>query len=156
MKHTLSISCVLAALWLGNSGFYNPMMLTLGLLSVVFVVWLCHHMKIIDQESQPAHLLRELPAYYAWLVVQLIRSNLDVVVHIWRGKNAISPCMELVPVPQQTDLGKVIYANSITLTPGTVAIDLSDNHVLVHALSAQGMAELKDGEMARRVNKLED
>ena len=155
MKHTLILFAILVALWLGNSGFYTPLSLTLGLLSVAFVVWLCRRMDIIDHESQPAHLLRRLPSYYAWLGLQLVRSNLDVVVCICRGNSAISPCMATLPVTQRTGLGKVIYANSITLTPGTVAMDLGQGHVMVHALTAAGMDALKSGEMARRVNQLE-
>jgi multicomponent Na+:H+ antiporter subunit E len=155
MKHAFILFGILIALWLGNSGLYTPLSLTLGLLSVIAVVWLCRRMDIIDHESQPAHLLRRLPAYYAWLGVQLVRSNLDVVVCICRGNSAISPCVATLPVTQRTGIGKVIYANSITLTPGTVALDLGQGHVMVHALTAEGMDALKSGEMARRVNRLE-
>ncbi|WP_416306619.1 Na+/H+ antiporter subunit E [Neptunicella sp. SCSIO 80796] len=154
-KHIISLFFVLAVLWLCNSGIYTPLLLTLGLLSVFFVIWLSLRMGIIDDESQPLHLSRKLPAYYFWLAKQIIRSNIDVVVHVWRGNQSISPCVATIPIGQQSEIGKVIYANSITLTPGTVAMNIQPDSVLIHSLTADSMQELRQGEMARQVNRLE-
>ena len=56
---------------------------------------------------------------------------------------------------QKSDLGLVIYANSITLTPGTVSVDVEPGEILVHALSRDAARELEIGEMDRRVSKVE-
>ena len=82
-------------------------------------------------------------------------ANWDVVQRIWRGQTAIDPQVVRLPVSQRTELGRVIYANSITLTPGTVSIDLDDESVLVHALSREGIEGLETGEMDRRVSAVE-
>lgn len=153
--HVISLFLVLAALWLGNSGLYNGLLLTLGLLSVWFSIWLSLRMGIIDDESQPLHLSGKLPGYYLWLAKKVIQSNIEVLVLIWRGPAAISPCVATLPCDQQTEISKVIYANSITLTPGTVAMDLGEDTVLVHSLTTAGIEELQQGEMAARVNRLE-
>jgi len=50
----------------------------------------------------------------------------------------------------------VIYANSITLTPGTVTLDLEEGHVTVHALTREGAQALASGEMDGRVTALEE
>lgn len=156
MKYTVSVFCLLALFWLGNSGHYSPILLGLGALSVIFVVWVSHRTNVIDHESQPLHFLgRKLPGYYCWLVVKVIQSNLDVVSRVWRGNSAISPVEAILPMNLETPMGKVIYANSITLTPGTVAMDLGDDTVLVHALTESGVEELRGGEMLRRVSSLE-
>jgi multicomponent Na+:H+ antiporter subunit E len=71
------------------------------------------------------------------------------------GFREIAPVMARIPAPQRTRLGQVVYADSITLTPGTVSIELGDDEILVHALSPDGLADLQGGEMARRVMLLE-
>lgn len=156
MKHTISISLVLAGFWLINSGHYSPLLLALGMLSVAFVVYLTHRMDVIDHESQPLHLSgQKLPAYYLWLTGKIIASNITVVKLIWQVRPSISPCARWITLSQRSEVGKVIYANSITLTPGTVAMDLHDDKVFVHALTRDGMTELADGQMDRRVTALE-
>ncbi|MDN4501601.1 Na+/H+ antiporter subunit E [Alteromonadaceae bacterium BrNp21-10] len=154
-KHTISLFFLLAILWLFNSGLYTPLLLALGLVSVFFVIWLSLRMGIIDDESQPLHLSRKLPAYYWWLAKKIVQSNIDVVVHVWRGNSSISPCVATLPIGQQSEIGKVIYANSITLTPGTVAMNMESDSVLIHSLTAHNMEELRQGEMAQQVNRLE-
>jgi len=78
-----------------------------------------------------------------------------VTRRVLHPKLPISPTLERISVSQRTDLGRVIYANSITLTPGTISIELDEDTVLVHAISAAGMADLKGAEMSRRVCALE-
>jgi multicomponent Na+:H+ antiporter subunit E len=154
-KHTMSLFCILAVLWLFNSGIYTPLLLILGVVSICFVIWLSLRMDIIDDESQPLQLSRKLPTYYYWLIKKIIQSNIDVVVLVWRGNGAISPCVANLPIGQQSEITKVIYANSITLTPGTVAMNIEDNSVLIHSLTTHSMEELRQGDMARQVNRLE-
>ncbi|MEX0618318.1 MAG: Na+/H+ antiporter subunit E [Pseudohongiellaceae bacterium] len=155
MKHNISIFLVLVILWLLNSWHFTAVIFALGLLSIVLAVYVSHRMDVVDDESQPFHLSQRLPAYYYWLIKQIVRSNIDVVIHVWRGNRSISPCMETLDMSQETDMGRVIYANSLTLTPGTVAVDLTNEQVMVHALTCHGMDSLRGGEMDRRVRKLE-
>ena len=122
---------------------------------MVFAVWVSHRMDVVDHESQPLHLSGHISFFYCWLVGKIILSNIDVVKRIWLGNKSISPCVARLPLSQKTDMGKVIYANSITLTPGTVSMDIEGATVLVHALTAESIAELKGDEMNRRVSDLE-
>ena len=110
----------------------------------------------VDHESQPLHLTLKIPGYYAWLIKEIVLSNLLVVKHIWLGNNSISPVFSTITASQKTDIGKVIYANSITLTPGTVTVNLEDDKFLVHALLQESIKDLETGEMDRRVTQLED
>ena len=81
--------------------------------------------------------------------------NLDVVRRVVSPKLPISPTVIRVHAHQRSDLAKVIFANSITLTPGTVTLAVGDEHVEVHALSREAAQALREGEMDRRVCSLE-
>ncbi len=156
MRNTISLSVTLVLFWLANSGHYNTLLLILGALSVIFVVFIAYRMDVIDHESQPLlHLTAKLPAYYVWLFKEIVISNIKVVKHVWMGKNTIKPALKTIKSSQATDMGKVIFANSITLTPGTVAIDLVGNDILVHALMEEDIEALAAGEMNQRVTRVE-
>lgn len=154
-KHVIGLFITLAALWLLNSGIYNGLLLSLGFVSVCFAVWMAARMGIIDRESQPLHISGKLPGYYLWLVKKIIQSNIDVVIRIWRGSSSISPCTARLPCKLDCEVNRVIYANSITLTPGTVTMDLKEDSVFVHSLTTAGIEELQQGEMMSRVDRLD-
>jgi multicomponent Na+:H+ antiporter subunit E len=153
--HALSLTASLMLFWMLISGDFGLLNLALGLTSALLVVAIAHRMDVIDQESQPYQLSTRLPAYLAWLARRVIKSNLDVTRAIWMPGNSISPTMVRLRLSQQTALGKVIYANSITLTPGTVTLGIEDDEILVHALTRTDAALLETGEMDRRVRELE-
>ncbi|MES0327028.1 MAG: Na+/H+ antiporter subunit E [Gammaproteobacteria bacterium] len=156
MRHTIDLSLLLAIFWLLNSGHHTLLMVSLGALSIAFVLYIAHRMDVIDHESQPLHLTLKFPGFYAWLTKEIILANIMVVKHIWLGNKTISPTMTTIKANQKTDMGKVIYANSITLTPGTVAVALEGDQIRVHALLSESIEELEAGEMDRRVTELEN
>ncbi len=156
MKHSISLSLTLGAFWLLNSGYNTPLILSLGVVSVAFVIYLSRRMDVVDHESQPVQLTTSLPGYYVWLVKEIILANISVVKHVWLGNHTISPTLATLKASQITDMGRVIYATSITLTPGTVAVDLAGDQIVVHALLRENIEALAAGEMDRRVKLLED
>ena len=155
MRHAFALSILLSAFWLVNSGHYTPLLLTFMLASVASIVALSHYMDMVDGEAQPLNITFTLPIYLLWLAKEVVLANVVVAKCVWRGKKAISPRTMIVTASQKSDLGIVIYANSITLTPGTVSIDLEDNKILVHALNEESAAGLLTGEMDRRACKVE-
>lgn len=155
MLHVLALSAMLSGFWLVNSGHYTPLFLFFMVVSVLFVVILCHIMDVVDGESQPLNLTFTIPLYYLWLIKEVVVSNIAVARIVWQGVDAISPNVVTVTAHQKTDLGKVIYANSITLTPGTVSIDLQGDQITVHALTRETAANLLEGEMDRRICRVE-
>ena len=156
MRHTVSLFLTLAAFWLLNSGHYTLLIMSLGLISIALVLYIAHRMDVVDHESQPLSRTLKMPGYHLWLSKEIILSNISVVKHIWLGNETISPVLTTIKASQKTDLGKVIYANSITLTPGTVAVDLVGDQITVHALLRENIEVLQAGEMDRRVSRLED
>lgn len=153
--HALSMTASLMLFWLMISGDFSLLNLTLGIASAVLVVAISRRMDVVDQESQPFHLTPRLPMYWAWLTPQVIKSNLAVTRRIWSPGKSISPEMVRLRISQETALGKVIYANSITLTPGTVTLSIEGDEILVHALAHEDSLPLEEGEMDRRVRDLE-
>jgi len=155
-RYTVSLIVVLTLIWIGNSGFYNALLLSLGAVSVLFVVLVAHRLDIIDEESQPLNISRRILGYWLWLLKEIVHSNIHVIKRIWLGPKSISPVVMQLQMSQKTDMGKTIYGNSVTLTPGTVTLDIEDGVMTVYALTYDSIEYLQGGEMDRRVKRLED
>ncbi|MHC4134628.1 MAG: Na+/H+ antiporter subunit E [Planctomycetota bacterium] len=156
MKHLAALSFALFAVWLLWSGYLqNAFLVVLGALSCIFVVILALRMKLVDAEGAPVEIAWRLLRYAPWLVWQVFLANLHVARRILDPKLPIHPSVIRVKPGQRCDLGRVIYANSITLTPGTVSIDIDENEITVHALTRETASDLETGEMDRRVTWLE-
>ena len=156
IRYIVSLIVVLSLIWLGNSGFFNGLLLSLGAVSVIFVVFMSNRLGIIDEESQPLHVSRRIVVYWLWLLKTLVKSNITVIKRIWKGPSSINPVVARIPISQKTEMGQAIYANSITLTPGTTTLDVEDDTMIVYALSDNAIRYLMTGDMDRRVSRLED
>jgi multicomponent Na+:H+ antiporter subunit E len=146
---------VLFATWLLLSGHFTPLLITFGLISSFLVVVISLRMDVIDQEGHPIHLSWRALFYWPWLIWRILLANLDVVRRILSPSLPISPCVIILQAGQKSELGKVIYANSITLTPGTVTMDLDHGQMIIHALSREAATDLAGGAMDRMVTKME-
>lgn len=149
---TFKYGVLLFVFWLLLSGHFAPLLLGLGLASILFTVFLTKRMNVIDHESYPFHLSTQLPTFLVYIMREIVVANIDVIKRImsWNS-HSISPQLIELPLPQKTDLGRVIYANSITLTPGTVSVELENDRVIVHALTKQGADALAAGHMAKAI-----
>lgn len=155
MLRHVSLGLFLAVIWLLFSGHFDPLLLSLGLFSVVLVVLIAWRMDVVDHEGHPVHLTPAAITYFPWLLWEMIKANFDVARRILSREMPISPvCFELES-SQKTAVGQVAYANSITLTPGTVTIDIQGSRFTVHALARETMHDLQSGRMDRRVTRME-
>lgn len=155
MVHAVTLGLVLFASWLLMSGIFEPLILILGVISCGVVVVIAMRMDVIDHEAVPVHLSFRILLYWPWLFWEILKANWDVTKRVLGIAN-ISPTMVRIKATQKSDLGLVIFANSITLTPGTISIDVEkDGHILVHAISKQGTEGLEGGDMDRRVSEME-
>jgi multicomponent Na+:H+ antiporter subunit E len=155
LKSAVSLFILLLGLWLAASGHYTTLLITFGVLSCAGVVTLCWRMKIVDAEGMPVHLLGRALLYIPWITYQVLIANIDVARRVLFPKANVTPQLFEVPTSQKTDLGRVLYANSITLTPGTVSIIVFPDRIKVHAISKQGADSLHEGEMDRQVTRME-
>lgn len=145
----------LGVAWLIWSGRLDPLLLVLGALSCLAVLWIAVRMAVVDDEAEPYHLVARALAYLPWLLWQIAVANVHIALVILSPKLRIQPQLVRVRATQQTDLGNAIFANSITLTPGTVSLDVRERTILVHALTDQSRDGLVSGEMDARVSWLE-
>jgi len=128
-----------------------------GVFACVLVTYLAIREEILDEEGHPIHLVLRFLRYFPWLLWQILLANLDVAYRVWHPKQKISPRLIKVPFSTRTSFATVVYANSITLTPGTitVSVDEEKREMLVHALSEKSARGLLSGDMHERIKKLE-
>ena len=149
---TIGFTSLLCVFWILLSGHFQPLMLGLGLLSVALTVFLAKRMNLIDHESYPFHILSQFPTFFIYILKEIVKANIEVIKLIIKlNDKSISPQLIEITMPQKSDLGRVIYANSITLTPGTVSVALSKNKLTVHALTKETAQELNEGSMAKKI-----
>jgi multicomponent Na+:H+ antiporter subunit E len=145
----------LAIFWLLLSGHVEPLFLALGVLSLALVCWLCWRAGLTRRMGATARFILRLPWYLLWLATQMLVSSVAVVRRVWSPRPALLPVVAATSSAELSELSQVIYANSITLTPGTLSLDLGEDHVEVHSLEPAGVKKLHAGAMRRRVQWLE-
>lgn len=152
----ISLAVVLSILWLLLSGhWHDPLLIGLGIASVLLALVISARMEVIDREGHPIHLALRGLLYWPWLIKEIVVANIDVAKAILGLTDAIRPSVFTIKASQRSDLGKTIYANSITLTPGTVTIGLDGDELTIHALTPAARDGLATGEMDRRVAAIE-
>lgn len=156
MRGIVGFTLILTAFWMINSGYFKPVLLGLGAISVLAVIILTTRMKNKDGESFPLIMPTwRLPGYLLWMIGQIIAANIDVTRRVWLGPSSISPVIFTIPANQKSEVAKVLYANSITMTPGTITLAVHDKTLEIHALTKAAAKDLKKGEMGRRIMALE-
>ncbi len=156
IMHAAALALTLFVFWLLLSGIYSPFLVGAGVGSALAIALLARRMKLLDREGFPLHLLGGvLVAYWPWLLREIMQSAWAVTKCILSPRLPISPTLVEFAPTQKTDLGLVIHANSITLTPGTIAVEVEPGRFLVHALTRAGAASLAGSEMDRRCTALE-
>ncbi len=151
----LVLALALAALWLLLSGYFEPLLLTFGAGSALLVAYFQRRMDRADGYAFPLALTLRLPGYLVWLAREIVRANLHVARIILHPRLPISPIMVPFRANQRTDLGRMIYANSITLTPGTITTGTEGSIFRIHALTWRDVDGREEDEMDRRVCALE-
>ena len=154
--HPITLGLGLFGLWLLLSGHYDdPLLLTLGVISSIAVVFIAQRMDVIDHESVSLRLRFGFIGYLAWLAKEIALANIAVAKIIISPSLPLSPLLFRVKTSQKTDVGRVTHANSITLTPGTVSVEVEDGDIIVHAIAGNLASDMAKGEMDRRVTAVE-
>lgn len=138
MSYVFGLAIALTLLWLGFSGLMEPLILTLGVISIALSVILAGRLGIIDREASPYHRMFAFIRYAPWLMKEIVKANWTVLKAILSPDLDIHPTLVKVRTTCKSDLAKVIFANSITLTPGTVTLRVDDDFMLVHGLYEAG------------------
>lgn len=150
LRFAIALFFALAATWWVLSGYTKPLLLTLGAISLALVLIITARMKMFDRETAPYMTVPQALTYFIWLFIEIIKANIAVIRAVLSPDLRVTPTMTRVPVPNKSDLAKTMFANSITLTPGTVSVDLKDDHILVHALLSEMSAPEDFAEMGEK------
>lgn len=135
------------AFWLALSGSLAPLPLTLGVVSSAVVAWANRDLELV---SRAVRVSPRLVTYVPWLLKEIAVANIQVARLVLDPRLPIDPVVVRFDTRLSTDLARTTFANSITLTPGTVTLDSEGSELVVHALT-RGMADLAGGTMERRI-----
>ncbi|MDE0800596.1 MAG: Na+/H+ antiporter subunit E [Rhodospirillaceae bacterium] len=155
MGQVISMAIVMLIFWLTLSGNYTTFLITAGVISSVLIALLAYRMNVADREGHPIHLGLSALTYWPWLTWQIIFSALNVTRIIVSPSLPISPTLTRVKMSQKSDVGRVTFANSITLTPGTISVDIEGDEILVHAITSDNATDLEAGGMDKRCAQFE-
>lgn len=155
MFHSVSLFGFLYLFWLLLSGLFTPFLLSAGAGCALAVVWLARRMDVLDHEGHPIHLSHRALLYWPWLAREIVKSAWDVSRIILDPKLPVSPTLVRFAPSQKSDVGLVIHAQSITLTPGTITIEAGPDEFLVHGLTRASAAAVVGSEMDARVSACE-
>ena len=153
----VSMVLTLFVYWLLLSGHYTIWLIGAGLVCTVLIVAFTSRMGCVDDEAFPIKLIPTGILYWPWLALEIVKSAIDVTKLIINPSLPISPTIVKVKTSQDSAVGLTTYANSITLTPGTISVEVSERNreIFVHAISIASAAGLEDGEMDGRVTRFE-
>lgn len=153
--HYVSLFAALMTVWLLLSGQSEPLYLGSGVLASLFVTYVAVRMGGAGRARMPLRLARAVTVYWPWLFYKIVVANFDVAYRVWHPRLPISPRFLRVRSRITSDICAATYANSITLTPGTVSVAAERDRLLVHALTEEGAREIMAGEMHDKVRGLE-
>jgi multicomponent Na+:H+ antiporter subunit E len=157
IPRVLSLAGTLFLFWLALSGHYTPFLVVAGIVSSLAIAAFGLRMGYADEEGHPVGFLLRGLLYWPWLFVEIAKSAWDVARIVVNPRLPISPRLIRARASQRTAVGIATYANSITLTPGTITVEVHrrDHEFLVHALTAESAAGVAEGGMERRVTAFE-
>ena len=150
---SITLFILLFGFWLLMSGHYTFLITSLGVVSCLLCVYLTIKGKFLDDEAIPIYFFPRLIQYMIWLIKEIFISNI-ITAKVILSKSE-EPELFSVKSSQKTNEGKVTYANSITLTPGTVTTQIKDDVFEVHALTKEFGDDVRSSDMDKMVTWLE-
>ncbi len=151
----------LLVFWALNSGHldwhHHRYLLGAGVVCALFATWISGRMGASDEDLTPGRFLFRCVTYFPWLGLQIVKANVDVAWRVWHPACPIDPSLVTVPCQLKSGFGQATLANSITLTPGTVTVEVGEDtgQIVVHALTREAAAELRKRRMEARIALIE-
>ncbi len=164
-KHFSTLFLILFLFWTTLSGKLDVKHLTIGAVTSLVVVWVTLSLlRLPSGENKDEYYLafdipiRRLLAYVPWLIWEVVKANVHVALIVLNPKMPIEPKVFAFKKKMDSPIAHVFLANSITLTPGTITVDLQDNVYIVHALDEDAEKALTpdegEGIMPEKVARL--
>ena len=148
------LAMLLISAWLLWSGLYKPLLLALGAFSCALTLLVAWRMGYFGKDVFAFRYNLKLFGFWAWLGREIVKSSLEVARIVLAPKLRIDPKVVELDASDLEPVDQALLGNSITLTPGTLTLDVHEGRLLVHALTANAAAAILDGDMKRRVAAL--
>ena len=154
--YRISIFLLLFGIWIVFSGQFDAFHLALGLISTALVTAISSNFFFADRSRGTRTRIREiirLPWYLCWMLYQILLSNLHILKLALSPGDLpeVQPRLVRIKTELKTDFAKWFLANSITLTPGTITIDIEGDELLIHSISEATTTGVKDDAMQRKI-----
>ncbi len=156
LRRSVTLWIILYIFWYILSGYHTPLLLTFGAIACTISVWIAHRMDVLDHEGNPIHLTFKIIPYWFWLGGEIIKANFELAKMLLSPKLEISPVMFKMKTELTNELDRVIYANSLTLTPITITVEQEGDELEVHALTVKAAKDILGRDMERRVKNIND
>lgn len=156
MKYIVTF-LILFVNWLIWSGMFDSFHVSLGVISCGIVTFMSHDLFFGSGKFHFGHVTEfiRFVLYIPWLLYQIILSNIHVAYLVLHPKMLIEPSMITFETILKKDISIVTFANSITLTPGTITIDIKDGkYFVIHCISRKVADDLLSGEMERKIARI--
>lgn len=152
----LLTALIMFLFWIALSWQFEPLYLISGVASSLLVAYLSHDLFIgqADVRTGVIRLFRFF-AYLPWLMWQIVLSNIDVARRTLHPGMPISPTIIRIKNIYRTEMAMVLLANSITLTPGTITIEVNKHEFIIHAVTREAAEGVLMGGMIERVKRIE-
>ena len=154
MKAKIATFIIMLIFWVIMSGMFDPFHFSLGVLCCLLVAYFSSDLLFPEQGKPWLRELLGLIAYLPYLLWQIILANLQVTYIVLHPRmlEKIDPHLFRFETSLKRPISKVAMAQSITLTPGTITVNIHENQIAVYALTREAAAGLP-GEMERQVAK---
>lgn len=145
---------VLAVTWMGLSGFFKPLLLSLGAISIGITLMFAVRTGFFKHATGTTAMASRLPGYWLWLLLEIVKSAIQVARIVLSPRLPMNHRLVKLTLDDEDALPGVILGNSITLSPGTITVDIDGRVVLVHCISEEGAQDMESGELLRRIRRL--
>ncbi len=161
VKHLVVLACVLFAFWLLLSGRFEFKFLFYGVLTAIVSAWICVPLLLLPNVDGTKKYfifdvnLGKYAMYWLWLLNEVVKANIDVVKATVKSEMVINPRIIRFRIKMDNPMALTTLANSITLTPGTVTLNVTEDGLYeIHALTDGAAEGLLEGGMQKRVADL--
>jgi len=157
-KNILIMFFLLLFFWSIIDGKLTVESIFLGSSASILIIYLNKDILFTSSDGGPVTLrfLWHFTTLIAILIVEIVKSNINVAKIVLNPKMPIEPSFVRVPVRFKKDFNKVLYGNVVTLTPGTLTVDIVDDEYIIHALTKEAAEGLLGSELENHVLRLEE
>ncbi|MFA6692551.1 MAG: Na+/H+ antiporter subunit E, partial [Acholeplasmataceae bacterium] len=143
--------------WVVLSSKITLIQLIVGFFASLLVVFYNYDLVFNDLEATKItfKFIGRLIHLFIVLLIEIVKSNIHVMMIVLSPKMKINPGFKKIKQPLKKEFNQALFANAITLTPGTLTVDMDDEYILVHGLEMEHIDDIKKSDMQKAFERLE-